>query len=65
MGKREKWQVIGPLGEGGQSEVFKVRRPARTAERGRCISEVIQHSGGVNAEAAPILAQALWNYAKR
>lgn len=64
MGKREEWQVIKPLGEGGQSEVFNVRRPERTAERARCIREVIQHSGGVNAEGAPILAQALWNYAR-
>jgi len=64
MGSREQWQEIEPLGEGGQSTVFKVRRPERTAERARCVQEVIQHSGGVNAKGAPIFAEAVWNYAR-
>jgi serine/threonine protein kinase len=64
MGNREEWQEIEPLGEGGQSKVFKVRRPERTAERARCVEEVILHSGGVNAKGAPIFAQAVWNYAR-
>jgi serine/threonine protein kinase len=34
------WQVIKPLGEGGQSNVYLVRTPARVAERSKCLEDI-------------------------
>jgi len=34
---KDQWDQIGPLGGGGQSDVFLVRTPERTMERARCI----------------------------
>jgi serine/threonine protein kinase len=45
MAKREEWEEIKPLGEGGQSEVFLVRSPARVAERKRDIRKLKELSG--------------------
>ncbi len=34
------WEKVRPLGEGGQSEVFLVRRPARVKERRECVDHL-------------------------
>ena len=34
------WEEIRPLGEGGQSEVFLVRRPERAQERRKCVEQM-------------------------
>jgi len=44
MGKRTDWQVIEPLGGGGQSDVYLVRAPARIAERQKSIDRLKEFS---------------------
>jgi serine/threonine protein kinase len=34
------WEAIGPLGEGGQGEVFLVRSPERRKERAKCVEGI-------------------------
>ncbi len=60
--KYGQWEVIGPpLGEGGQSRVFRVRTPARVAEREKCLLEIrTALDGDKRAE----LANAIWSYAR-
>src|SRR5258708_4090691 len=64
MGKRTDWEVIKPLGGGGQSDVFLVRSPKRVAERATLAAKVQQHAGGCRLEGAAELAEAAWNYAR-
>jgi hypothetical protein len=39
MANRSDWEQIEPLGEGGQSQVFLVRRPNRGQERAASIRQ--------------------------
>jgi serine/threonine protein kinase len=64
MGKRTDWEVIKPLGGGGQSDVFLVRSPKRVVERATLVAKVQQHAGGCRIEGAAELAEAVWNYAR-
>jgi serine/threonine protein kinase len=74
MSTRADWQVIGePLGEGGQSEVFKVRHPARAAAREECLNKIraALHSecpgiarSALDEDKRADLATAIWSYAR-
>lgn len=61
MTKFGEWEVIGPLGSGGQSEVHIVRTPKRVRERQSCLPSIRIHSGGDNGAA---LAEAIYKYAR-
>ncbi len=60
-GRRADWQVIQPLGKGGQSEVFLVRNPARSAERARCLEEI---RPAIDGDKRAELAAAIWSYSR-
>jgi len=44
MTRQENWERIRPLGQGGQSEVFLVRRPTRVAARRVCLDKLTRLS---------------------
>src|SRR3989304_636531 len=61
MARRTDWQIVKPLGTGGQSEVFLVRTLARATERARCLEEIrLALDGDKSAE----LAEAIWSYGR-
>jgi serine/threonine protein kinase len=63
--KRAKWEEISRLGEGGQSEVFLVRSPARMAERRNHLQKLMDLSNqGFNEVRARQFAQAAFEYAR-
>lgn len=70
MPKRADWQEIEPLGEGGQSEVFLVRRPSRAKERTACILEIRQFNPWGTNPAETVdqqtgqFAKAVWGFAR-
>jgi serine/threonine protein kinase len=55
------WEIIEPLGSGGQSDVFLVRSPGRVARRTICIDEIDVALGSDKREKLPT---AIWNYAR-
>ncbi len=60
-GPNAQWERIEPLGKGGQSDVFLVRNPARSAERAKCLDKIrVALDGDKRAE----LATAIWSYAR-
>jgi serine/threonine protein kinase len=60
------WEVIEPLGEGGQSTVYLVRKPTRVEQRDVCIRKLMESSGqGFNAERAREFAEASFEYARK
>lgn len=61
MSKFGEWEVVGPLGSGGQSEVYRVRTPKRVRERQSCLPAIRIYSGG--DDGAP-LAEAIYKYAR-
>lgn len=62
MSSRTDWQVVGePLGEGGQSQVFRVRSPARTAIREECLTKI---RAALDQDKRADLATAIWSYAR-
>lgn len=69
------WEVIKPLGEGGQSEVFLVRSPERRQERAKCIESIKEALGLPREnnyliskipaeEAAKLLSEAITGHAR-
>jgi len=61
MENRKQWEEITPLGSGGQSNVFLVRRPERTIERQECLSMI---RTAIDGDKRPELATAIWTYAR-
>lgn len=55
------WERIRPLGSGGQSDVFLVRSPVRTAERANCLSTIRK---ALDADKCAELADAIHSYAR-
>ena len=55
------WEVIEPLGKGGQSEVFKVRTPKRAAERRNYLEEI---RSALDRDKRAELAIAIYSYAR-
>ena len=56
------WEVIGTLGKGGQSTVYKVRSPKRCDERRKSLRDVDEAlAQRTNAE---LLARSIWGYAR-
>jgi serine/threonine protein kinase len=65
------WEVIKPLGKGGQGQVSLVRRPGRVQERRDAIQEIVmaspwQHniSTEETTQAVERMAPAIWKYAR-
>src|ERR1700723_1453337 len=56
QGIRADWEVLRPLGSGGQSEVFLVRGPERMAARNKDIEQILSFSpwGTTTAEARSV-----------
>ena len=64
--KYGEWEVIEPLGEGGQSTVYLVRKPTRVEQRDICIRKLMELSGqGFNADRAREFAEASFEYARK
>ena len=70
-GDRASWEVIGePLGGGGQSEVYLVRRPQRRDERRRAIGRILEsdpwgtHMAETREPRTGELATAVLDYAR-
>ena len=62
MDKYGDWEVIEPpLGEGGQSKVYLVRTPTRSAERARCLAEI---RSSLDGDRRAELAMAILSYAR-
>jgi hypothetical protein len=61
MTKFGDWEVVEPLGSGGQSEVYKVRTPARSMEREKCLRKI---RTALDGDDRPSLAEAVWTYAR-
>jgi serine/threonine protein kinase len=61
-----KWELAEPpLGEGGQSKVYRARKPERVAERQQYLEMLKQLSGqGFNDDRAAAFAGASWGYAR-
>src|SRR5271165_3235515 len=55
------WEVIEPLGKGGQSEVFKVRTPQRADERRKCLDAI---RPALDRDKSAELAIAIYSYAR-
>lgn len=65
MPKYEDWEMIRPLGKGGQSEVFLVRSPSRVQERRKCLETLRELSGqGFNDSKAQRFAEATRDYGR-
>jgi len=54
------WEIVEPLGGGGQSDVFLVRSPARVARRAMCLEEI---KTALEVDRGGELPTAIWNYA--
>jgi serine/threonine protein kinase len=61
MSEKPKWDRIRPLGGGGQSDVFLVRRPDRSVERDQCLARIRTALDGDKREE---LATAIYAYAR-
>lgn len=61
MPKYGGWEIIEPLGEGGQSKVHLVRSPARVAEREKCLQSI---RTALDRDKRRELAEAIWSYAR-
>jgi serine/threonine protein kinase len=61
MEKRAAWEVIEPLGAGGQSEVFLARNPERQSERANCLEGI---RSALDGDKRAELAVAIWSYAR-
>jgi hypothetical protein len=59
--KYGNWEIIEPLGGGGQSDVFLVRSPARVARRAICLEEI---ETALEGDQRGELPAAIWNYAR-
>ena len=70
MANRTDWEQIEPLGQGGQSEVFLVRRPERLRERTDSIQQMLQSNPWApivnqdDKERPARLARAILKYAR-
>jgi serine/threonine protein kinase len=74
MSKQEKigrWEVIKPLGKGGQGQVSLVRRPGRVQERNEAVSEIVGANPWQNhlnqleqRERIEQMLPAMWKYAR-
>jgi len=62
-GMREKWEIIEPLGEGGQSKVSLARSPRRVADRTRLIDKIHSYSPWA-ASIADVRAQRTGEFAE-
>ena len=59
------WEIIEPLGGGGQSDVFLVRTPERKRRRDTYLDQLGKLSGkSYDSRGAAEVAEALWNYAR-
>lgn len=65
------WEVIKPLGKGGQGQVSLVRRPGRVQERKEAIQEIVaaspwQHNISTQevTQAVERMAPAIWKYVR-
>lgn len=59
------WEIIEPLGGGGQSDVFLVRAPERKRQRESYLERLGKMSGkNYDSRGAAEVAEALWNYAR-
>jgi serine/threonine protein kinase len=56
-----EWERIRPLGSGGQSDVFLVRSPSRTAERAECLETIRK---ALDEDKRADLADAIYSYAR-
>jgi serine/threonine protein kinase len=56
-----EWERIGPLGGGGQSDVFLVRSRKRVAERANSLSAI---RTALDGDKRADLAKAIWSYAR-
>jgi serine/threonine protein kinase len=61
MSNRDQWEEIKPLGGGGQSDVFLVRRPSRKIERHECLAAI---RPAIDRDKSAALASAIWTYAR-
>ena len=70
LGARADWEQLRPLGAGGQSDVFLVRRPDRSRERAHSLEVLNQTPAPLTATAEVrtqvngAIAQAIWSYAR-
>lgn len=67
MGNLTDWQVVGPLGEGGQSKVSLVRSPGRVNERAqamRGIRRLGHEQDLLLGDLAGHVATSVWSYAR-
>jgi len=53
--------VLETIGGGGQSQVYKVRTPARSAEREKCMADM---EIALHEKLRPLFAQMIWTYAR-
>ena len=65
------WEILKPLGKGGQGQVSLVRRPGRSQERREAIQEIVaaspwQHNISTQevTQAVEKMAPAMWKYAR-
>lgn len=66
MQKFGNWEPLGPLGEGGQSEVRLVRRSERTIQRAKSLEKLrILHGQGFNDSTAQEFADAIADVARK
>jgi serine/threonine protein kinase len=74
MSKQQKigrWEILKPLGEGGQGQVSLVRRPGRVQERNEAVSEILGANPWQNhlnqleqRERIEQMLPAMWKYAR-
>jgi serine/threonine protein kinase len=61
MGTRKDWEQVAPLGGGGQSNVFLVRRPLRSTDRESNLKKI---QGALDSAKSALLAESIWSYAR-
>jgi hypothetical protein len=55
------WEVIKPLGGGGQNEVYLVRSPARASMREKCLDDLRK---ALDGDKRLEIAESLYSYAR-
>jgi serine/threonine protein kinase len=55
------WEIVSPLGEGGQSTVSLVRSPQRVTDRKKSLDSI---RTGIDQDKRAELAEAVWSYAR-